>query len=276
MKRANRPGIDELEQHALAIRRHVVRLVARNGQGYVQQGLGAAEIFTHLWFAEAELDPSDPSWACRDRIFLSTAHNSALFHATLAERGLIPMEKLQTYTKDGSQLEINVSERLGRLVEATCGSLGQGLSVAAGSALSARRRGQNYRCYVILGDGELQEGQVWEATMFAASNKLGNLHMIIDYNDMQVDGSTRNVITMEPIAEKFAAFGWAVSRVDGHDFKQLADAFDDARDRPDQPTVIIADTIVGKGVSFLEGKKSHNMVFPQEVAELALSELGAR
>lgn len=275
MKGRNRVSPEELSAHAARIRAQVVRMVGRNGQGYVQQGLGAADIFTQVWFAEARLDPSQPDWSGRDRIFLSTAHNSAVFHATLAERGLIPEDSLETYTKDGSPLEINVSERLGQVVEATCGSLGQGLSVAAGVALSHRRRGGDQRSFVILGDGELQEGQVWEAAMFAASHGLGNLCLIVDMNNLQVEGETEKVITMSPVDEKFAAFGWAVECVDGNDLAALGVAFDRARDRCDQPTVLLAETLVGKGVSFLEGQMSHNLVFPREVADRALVALEA-
>jgi len=271
----NRVSSEELSAHALRIRAQVVRMVGRNGQGYVQQGLGAADIFTQVWFAEARLEVTQPDWPGRDRIFLSTAHNSALFHATLAERGLIPEAGLESYTKDGSPLEINVSERLGQVVEATCGSLGQGLSVAAGVAMSHRRRGGDQRCFVILGDGELQEGQVWEAAMFAASHGLGNLCLIVDMNHLQVEGETEKVITMAPVDEKFAAFGWAVECVDGNDFEALGAAFDRARDRRDQPTVLLAETLVGKGVPFLEGQMSHNLVFPRDVADRALAVLEA-
>jgi transketolase len=272
-ERANRISVEELSRHARNIRRHVIKMVGRNGQGYVQQGLGATEIFTQIWFAEARMDVSDPQWPGRDRVFLSTAHNSAVFHATLAERGLIKQDRLESYTQDGSSLEINVSERLGPMVEATCGSLGQGLSVATGVALSARRQNSGQRCYVILGDGELQEGQVWEAAMFAGARGLGNLCLIIDMNNLQVEGSTEKVMVMEPVADKFAAFGWAVEDVDGHDFQALSNAFDMARERLSQPTVILARTLVGKGVAFLEGQMSHNLVFPSAVAERALAEL---
>ena len=274
MKKSNTISIEELKGHALEIRKNVVKMVARNGQGYVQQGLGAADIFTSLYFLEANLNPNNPNWEGRDRIFLSTAHNSALFHATLAQRGIISFESLGSYTKDGSPLEINVSERLGIMVEATCGSLGQALSVAAGVCLSAKRYEKSHRSYVILGDGELQEGQTWEAAMFAASNKLNNLCLIIDLNELQVEGHTSKVITMEPIDEKFRSFGWHTLKANGHSFEELEESFRSARNESTKPTVIIVRTLVGKGVSFLEGKMSHNMVLPQEVAIKALEELG--
>ena len=270
----NSLGTSDLKKIAHSIRYNVIKMVAQNGQGYVQQGLGAADLFTYLYFAEALLDPRNPSWEERDRIFLSTAHNSAVFHATLAERGFFPKSQLKTYTKDNSELEINVSERLGPVVEATCGSLGQGLSVATGVAQSAARKNQSYRVYVILGDGELQEGQIWEAAMYAGSQALGNLCLIIDRNYLQVEGHTSSVIQMEPIEKKLEAFGWQCQRINGHDFQSMELAFIEARAFLQQPSCIIAETIVGKGVPSLENQMSHNMIFPQHLAEKSLKELG--
>ena len=269
----SRNGVTEasLMASAKSIRRNIVCMVARNGQGYLQQGLGAADLFTYLYFAEALIDPLNPAWEKRDRIFLSTAHNSALFHATLAERGILEHSRLETYTKDGSELEINVSERLGPVVEATCGSLGQALSVAVGVAQAAKRHSSAFRSYVVLGDGELQEGQVWEAAMYAASNKLDNICLIVDLNHLQVEGHTKKVMVMDPVDKKFQAFGWAVKTVDGHDFRALGAAFDYARSNLDIPTVILAETIVGKGIPFLENQMSHNMVLPADVAEQCLT-----
>ena len=268
-------GFDEMELKASAksIRQNIVRMVARNGQGYLQQGLGATDLFTYLYFAEALLDIHNPTWEERDRIFLSTAHNSALFHAVLAERGFFEHSRLETYTKDGSELEINVSERLGSVVEATCGSLGQALSVAVGVAQASKRQNRTFRSYVILGDGELQEGQVWEAAMYAASNRLDNLCLIVDLNQLQVEGHTQKVMVMDPIDKKFQAFGWAVENVDGHEFGALSAAFNQARSNRNMPTVILAQTIVGKGIPFLENQMSHNMVLPADVAEQCLKAL---
>ena len=268
-------SFDEMELMASAksIRQNIVRMVSRNGQGYLQQGLGAADLFTYLYFAEVSLDIHNPAWEERDRVFLSTAHNSALFHAVLAERGFFEHSRLETYTKDGSELEINVSERLGSVVEATCGSLGQALSVAVGVAQAAKRQNRTFRSYVILGDGELQEGQVWEAAMYAASNSLDNLCLIVDLNQLQVEGHTQEVMVMDPIDKKFQAFGWAVKNVDGHDFGALSAAFNQARSNRDVPTVILAHTIVGKGIPFLENQMSHNMVLPADVAEQCLKAL---
>ena len=178
-------------------------MVARHGQGYVQQGLGAADLFTYLYFQELRFDKMDFDWPDRDRFILSTAHNTAVFYATLARAGLMDPGRLNDYCLDGKPLEINASERLSPLVECTCGSLGQGLSVAAGIAMGVKRQKRNSKIYLMLGDGELEEGQVWEAAIFAASHELSNLIMIIDLNYMQVEGDVRDVAAVDPIDEKF-------------------------------------------------------------------------
>lgn len=270
------PHVASLARHAQQIRRQVVRLVAQRGQGYVQQGLGAAEIFTAIYFNELDIDAGYLQRPARSRCVLSTAHNSAVFHATLAECGLIDAARLDSYCHDGSQLEVNVSERLGPVVEATCGSLGQGLSVATGMALSARRRGFDGRYYVILGDGEMQEGQTWEAALCAASYGLDNLCLIVDLNRMQVEGNIDKVLRMDPIEDKWNAFGWETVSLDGHDLPALLDALAQARACRGKPFAIIANTVPGKGVSFLEGQMSHNMVLNGQSAADALSELGER
>lgn len=266
--------VPALRQVAHTLRRAVVELVRRQGQGYVQQGLGAAEIFASLYFNEAQMDPADPRSPQRDRCILSTAHNSALFHAALALRGMIPSASLEHYVSDGSPLEINVSERLGPVVEGTFGSLGQGVSVAAGMALASRVSGVPYRVNVVLGDGELQEGQVWEAAMFAGSQRLHNLCVVLDLNWMQVEGHTDQVVQIGPVADKWRAFNWQVIEVDGHDLDALLAAFAQARGQTAQPTMIIATTVPGKGVRALEGVLSHNAKLPADVAEAALLELG--
>lgn len=267
--------VAELEEVARALRRQVIALVRRHGQGYVQQGLGAAEIFASLYFNEARIDPADARWDERDRCLLSTAHNSALFYATLALRGMIAASALDDYVKDGSALEINVSERLGPVVEGTFGSLGQGLSVAVGMALAARIRGMAYRVNLVLGDGELQAGQVWEAALFAGSQGLHKLCVLLDLNRMQVEGHTDSVLRLDPIADKWRAFHWQVIEVDDHDLGALLAAFAAARAQTARPTVIVASTVPGKGVSRLEGVRSHNAKLPAELADAALRELGA-
>ncbi|SFI47055.1 transketolase [Bosea sp. OK403] len=263
----------ELAEIALQLRRKVIELVAPTGQGYVQQGLGAADLFAVLYFAELRLDPADPDWPARDRLLLSTAHNTAIFYATLAQRGLVPAAEIGDYCKDGSPFEVNASERVGTVIEATCGSLGQGLSVAIGMALAARRRGDASRIYVILGDGELQEGQVWEAALLAGSLGLDNLCLLIDDNRMQVEGHVDGVVKLEPIAGKFASFGWAQEVVDGHDIPGLLGALDRARAPSARPTCLVVRTLAGKGVPMLEGILAHNLKLPTDVATAAMAAL---
>ena len=272
-RRMDSEKIDFLGKKALAVRKHVVQMVARHGRGYVQQGLGAADLFTVLFFDELRLKIEDPEWPDRDRLILSTAHNSAVYYAVLAEKGLIPLASLESYCVDGSDLEINVSERLGTMVEATCGSLGQGLSVAIGMGISARRIRISSRVYVILGDGELQEGQTWEAIMSAATWKLSNLCLVVDCNGMQVDGDVEKVMMMKPLGEKFEAFGWNVLTAEGNDINHLLSSFKEAKNCDNQPSVILAKTLVGKGVPFLEGQLSHNLIFPADAAKRALEAL---
>lgn len=265
--------VDKLNAIARELRRDVIRLVAPTGQGYVQQGLGAADLFAALYFGELRLDPSNPEWEGRDRFLLSTAHNTAVFYATLAARGMIEPSALAGYCRDGSPLEINASERMGRVIEATCGSLGQGLSVGAGMALSDRRHGRDRRTYVMLGDGEMQEGQVWEAAMAIAAWKLDNICLVIDDNRMQADGDVDTVLAMEPVPDKWRAFGWHVLSIDGNDISAIVSALDAARATKGRPTCVLARTLVGKGAPSLEGVFGHNMKLPAEAAERALAEL---
>ena len=271
-----RHNLEELERIATRLRMHVVDMVAPSGQGYVLQGLGAAEIFTSLYFAEATMDPADPAWPDRDRVFLTTAHNTAIFYATLAERGFFGTEELASYVTDGSALEINSSERMGPVVEATCGSLGQGLSVAVGCALAAKRQGRASRFYVIVGDGEMQEGQVWEAAMFAGASGLDNLCLLVDNNFVQCEGPMELVMSLEPLMDKMESFGFACQEVDGNDIGSLLDAYDQAREAKGKPSFIKANTLMGRGVPSLEGLMFHQLRFPPEVAASARAELEAQ
>jgi transketolase len=261
----------DLEVRARNIRIRVIRAIEKIRVGYLMQGLGAADIFTALYFAEMDLDARDPDWADRDRCLLSTAHNTAVLYCTFAERGLIDDALLETYTADGSALEVNASERMGTLVEATCGSLGQGLSVGIGMALSLRRRGSAARVYVILGDGELQEGQVWEAALSAGGYGLDNLCLVIDRNYLQVEGHTDQVVRMDPIAPKFAAFGWNAVEVDGNDIAAVVDALATARATKGAPTAIVAVTRPGAGVPLFEGQMAHVAYLKPEDAAAAVT-----
>lgn len=269
-------NLKEYEQIATKLRLHVVNMIAPSGQGYVQQGLGAADLFTALYFGEANMDPKNPTWEDRDRIFLTTAHNTAIFYATLGERGFFDTRLLATYVQDGSALEINSCERLGAFVEATCGSLGQGLSVALGCAMAARRQGRNTRHYVILGDGEMQEGQIWEAAMLAGAKGMDNLCLIVDYNFVQSEGPMDLVMSLEPLNDKMQSFGFHVQDVDGNDIGALLNALAVARATKGKPSFIKANTLMGKGVSSLEGLMFHQLRFPEEVADSARAELEAK
>lgn len=269
-------NLSQLETIATRLRLHVVDMVAPSGQGYVQQGLGAADIFTALYFAEARMDPTNPTWPDRDRVFLTTAHNTAIFYATLAEKGFFPVDDLATYVTDGSTLEINSSERMGPFVEATCGSLGQGLSVAIGCALAAKRQKRASRFYVIVGDGEMQEGQIWEAAMLAGAKGLDNLCFIVDYNFVQSEGPMDLVMSLEPLMDKMASFGFACQEVDGNDMGALLAALDQARETNGKPSFIKANTLMGKGAASLEGLMFHQLRFPPEVAASARAELEAQ
>jgi transketolase len=262
--------VAQLEARARQLRANVVRMVAHQGLGYLQQGLGAADLFVALYMGELQLREDDARWPERDRLVLSTAHNTAVFYAAMAARGLIPEAALDTYAQDGSAFEVNASERVGALVEATCGSLGQGLSVGVGMALSLRRQERPSRVYVILGDGELQEGQVWEAALSAAGHRLDNLCLMVDRNFMQVDGHTDQVMRLEPLADKWAAFGWHVLSIDGNDMTQIIEALERARATRERPTCLIASTIPGKGVPFLENRCSHMAAISREDAHRAL------
>jgi transketolase len=267
------PPVNDLENIAISLRRSVVSMVDSVRVGYLLQGLGAADIFTALFFSELNLRTDDPNWPDRDRFILSTAHNTALLYATFAHRGYFPISKLETYTRNGSELEVNASERMGTIIEATCGSLGQGLSVAVGMGLSLRRRGSEARIYVVLGDGELQEGQVWEAALSAGSFGLDNLCVIVDRNYLQAEGHSDRVLKMDPIPEKFESFGWAAAEVDGNNLTELLDALRSARATKRKPFVINALTKTGAGVPFLEGQLSHVALLAPEDAQRALAHL---
>jgi transketolase len=266
------PGAAAVAAHAASIRRHILRVVAGVGEGYLLQGLGAADILAALYFSELRLDPARPGDPDQDRCLLCTAHNSVAMYSTLAERGFFPVADLDQYGQDGSTLEIISSERVPG-VEGTFGSLGQGLSVAVGMALSNRRHRQDWRVYAVLGDGEMQEGQTWEAAMAASAYRLDNLCLIIDLNGMQVEGPTSGVLPMGPIAAKWQAFGWSVREVDGHDIEALLGAFDAAREHAGQPSAIIATTCPGHPISFLRGQLQHYAKLSAAQTAAALAEL---
>lgn len=267
-------GVEEVRERADQIRRRVLGTVANVGEGYLMQALGAAEIFAALYFFELRLDPAQPDHPGRDRCLLCTAHNSVGFYATLAERGYFSVEDLASYGRDDSALEIISSEQVIG-VEGTFGSLGQGLSVAVGLGLSARLRGRRSRTYAILGDGEMQEGQTWEAAMAAAAYGLDNLCLIVDFNGMQVEGATDDVLPMGQVAAKWLAFGWCVQEIDGNDAAQLMRALEVARETSSRPSAIITRTRPGHPISFLEGRMEHYAKLTPDQADRAVAEIDA-
>jgi len=244
-----------LRRKAREVRFHIVDMIFTAQSGHPGGALSAVEIMVALYFDQARLDPSRPRWPDRDRIVLSKGHCCPVLYACLALRGYFPPAELKKLRRFGSILQghPDMNKTLG--VDITSGSLGQGLSLGLGMALEGRMLKKDYRVYVILGDGELNEGQVWEAAAAAAKFKLGNLIAIVDRNRLQMDGFTEEVMPMEPLEAKFAAFNWRVHRIDGHDLAQVLDALEAARELREAPVCIIADTVKGKGVSFMENRR---------------------
>ncbi len=263
-----------MEAIAKRLRRHIITMIGKAGSGHPGGSLSAVEIVTTLYFRLLRHNPEDPQWPERDRFILSKGHAAPLLYATLAESGYFPVEELSTLRQMDSRLQGHTDRNVTPGVEMSAGSLGQGLSFALGVALAGRLNLQEYRVYVLLGDGECDEGQVWEAAMAAAHFKVDNLVAIVDNNGLQIDGWNRDVMNLEPFNKKWQAFGWHVIEVNGHDFTQLIDAFQQARLVKGQPTVIIAHTVKGKGVSFMENNVDFHGKAPTAAeVEIALKEL---
>ena len=265
----------ELAKVANAVRKGVVTGVHAAKSGHPGGSLGAADIMTYLYFEEMDVDPADPHRADRDRFVLSKGHCAPALYAVLAERGFFGKEELETLRHIGSRLQghPNMNDTPG--VDMSTGSLGQGISAAVGMALAAKHWGDSYRVYTLLGDGECEEGQVWEAAMFAGNHALDNLVAVVDHNGLQIDGTIDEVNSAMPLADKFRAFKWHVIELaDGNDMAQVAAAFAAAREVTGAPVAIIAETVKGKGVSFMEnqvgwhGKAPNDEQFEQAMAEL--------
>ena len=264
----------ELQKVANEVRKDIVTALHAAKAGHPGGSLSAADLFTYLYFEEMNIDPKDPKKADRDRFVLSKGHTAPGLYSVLAERGYFPKEDLVTLRHLGSYLQGHPDMKHIPGVDMSSGSLGQGISAAVGMALSAKLSNDSYRVYTLLGDGEIQEGQVWEAAMLAAHRKLDNLVVIVDNNGLQIDGKIDDVNSPYPIDKKFEAFRFHVINVDGHDFDALKQAFDEARTVKGQPTAIIAKTIKGKGVSFMEDQASWHGVAPNdEQYKLAMEEL---
>ena len=267
-------SIADMEVMAKKLRRHIIMMTGKAGSGHPGGSLSAVEIVTTLYFNIMQHKPKDPGWTDRDRFILSKGHAAPLLYATLAECGYLPVDELLTLRQLDSRLQGHTDRTLTPGVEMSAGALGQGLSFAIGVALAGRLNAQSYRVHVLLGDGECDEGQVWEAAMSAAHFKLDNLVAIVDNNGLQIDGWNRDVMNLDPFNQKWQAFGWRVIEVDGHNFTQLIDAFNRAKLVKGQPTVIIAHTIKGKGVSFMENNVEFHGKAPNAAeVETALKEL---
>ena len=265
----------ELEKAANNIRISVIKSIHASGSGHPGGSLSAADIAAALYFHEMNIDPQNPKMENRDKFILSKGHAGPLQYAALAERGFFPKEELLSLRKMGSRLQGHPDYKKLPGIEMSTGSLGQGFAASTGMALANRLDKKESRVYVLLGDGELQEGIVWEAAMSAAHYKLDNLVAIIDWNGLQIDGANDDVMTVRPIDEKFKSFGWNVIMIDGHDFSQITDAFASARNCKGRPTAVVAKTCKGKGVSFMENNAGwHGKAPNEEEAKQAVSELG--
>lgn len=259
---------------ARRIRAHALRMVHRANSSHIGSCLSMADLLAVLYGRVLRLDPMRPAWPDRDRFILSKGHGAAIVYAVLAECGFFPIEWLDTYCRDGSKLTGHISHGVPG-VEVSTGSLGHGLPIGCGVALAGRRTNAPYRVFVMLSDGELDEGSNWEAILFAPHHGLDNLVAIVDYNKVQSFGTVREVLDLDPLAAKWRAFGWAVREINGHDLAQIEDVLTCAPFESGRPSVIIAHTVKGKGVSFMEGQLAWHYRSPNaELLAQALAELG--
>lgn len=263
-----------LKEQAKEIRKDIVTMIGQAKSGHPGGSLSAAEILTYLYFEEMNIDPKNPKWEDRDRFVLSKGHAAPVLYAALARKGYFPVEELSTLRKIGSHLQGHPDMNKVPGVDMSTGSLGTGFSAATGMALACKLDQKENYVYTLLGDGELQEGQVWEAAMSAAHYKLDNLIAFVDNNGLQIDGNIDDVLSPNPIDAKFAAFGWHVLTIDGHDFRQIAAAVAAAKAEKGRPTMIVAKTVKGKGVSYMENQAGwHGSAPNEEQVAAALTEL---
>ena len=272
-KRVN--DIRELEVIANRLRIQVVKMIACSGVGHAGGAVSIAEILAVLYFREMRYDPKNPDWADRDRFVLSKGHGCPALYAAFAEAGIIPENLLPTLHQIDSPLQMHPELGLCPGIEISTGPLGQGISAAIGMALGARLKGKDFRVYVVLGDGETMEGQVWEAAMFAPNYHLDNLVAVLDYNKFSLTDRTQKTMGLEPLYDKWIAFGWHVIEANGHSVSQLLNAFDEARTIKGKPTMIIAHTVKGCGLAHVEDKvESHSVSFTKAEVERTLKDLG--
>ena len=269
-------SVNELAKVACKVRMGIIEGTFNAKSGHPGGSLSIAEIVSYLYFNEMNVDPADPVKDDRDRFVLSKGHAAPALYSVMAQRGYFPVEELKTLRKVDSRLQGHPSMHYLPGVDISSGSLGQGISAACGMALGAKLKGAEFRVYTVLGDGEIEEGQVWEAAMYASAKKLDNLVAFVDNNNLQIDGTVEEVNSPYPIPEKFSAFGWNVIEIDGHSFEEIAGALDNARACKGKPTAIIATTVKGKGVSFMENQVSwHGSAPNAEQYEIAMNELNA-
>ncbi|MGR6837074.1 transketolase [Syntrophomonas erecta] len=274
MKESNETVIENLQEKARSIRRDIIEMLGQAGSGHTGGSLSAADIVACLYFAEMNIDPKRPDWEDRDRFILSKGHAAPVLYAALAEKGYFPREQLMTLRRLGSPLQGHPDMRKLPGVEASTGSLGQGISWAVGMALGGRMDNKAYRVYALLGDGEIEEGMVWEAVMAAAHYRLDNLAIFVDNNGLQIDGRIDDVLSPRPVTDKFKAFGCEVVEIDGHNLNEIMQALDHARNTKGKPTAIIARTIKGKGCSFMENKAEWHGTAPKaDEVKRALAEI---
>ena len=266
--------IKSLEERAKVIRRHVIRMLAKAGSGHPGSSLSTVDLLVALFYNKLKHNPQQPAWPDRDRFVMSKGHGCPALYAVLAEKGYFGIDKLDTLRQFGSILQGHPCMKTTPGIEISGGSLGQGLSVGLGIALAAKLDKKDYRTYVMLGDGEIAEGHVCEAAMAASHYKADNLCAIIDQNGLQIDGFIHEIMSSYPIPDKWRGFGWHVIEINGHDYKAISSAYDEAEKIKGRPTVIVAKTIKGKGVSFMENQVDwHGKAPSKEEAERALAEL---
>ena len=266
----------ELAKIACNVRMGIIEGTFNAKSGHPGGSLSITEILTYLYFKEMNIDAAEPMKADRDRFVLSKGHAAPALYSVMAQKGYFPVEELKTLRKVDSRLQGHPSMNYLPGIDISSGSLGQGISAACGMALGAKLKGDAFRVYTILGDGEIEEGQVWEAAMYAAAKKLDNLVAFVDNNNLQIDGSVEEVNSPYPIPEKFAAFGWNVIEIDAHNFDEIEAALENAKATKDKPTAIIAKSIKGKGVSFMENQVGWHGAAPNaEQYEIAMAELKA-